>query len=717
MKELESRLGWALLAFLWQGTLVAALAAAGGALLRHRKAAARYTLFCGAMLLMLALPVATFFTHRAAEVVAGSESAFGPAAPAAGTAASPSVAPARRGRDGGAPSVAGVAGIIRRSAAPVMPWMVAGWLSGVVLLSLRFLTGWASARQLRHRGVTPAPVVLEAALARLSRRMRIWRPVQLLQSAAVAVPTALGALKPVILLPLCAVTGLGAEEIEAVLAHELAHIRRHDYLVNLLQTAAETLLFYHPAVWWISRRIRIERENCCDDLAVMAMGDACIYARALVDLEEIRGPRPRLAVAATGATLSRRIARLLPGFQAPAERASRWLGGALALAMLGTLGAAARFSAEREQVAEGVANGVAGGILGGVSGGVSGGIAGGVSGGVSGGVAPVLGSAGQGDDRQQSVEGRWILDFDRSEGRVQLTMKRRTSNGSWTNSSTYSVQDFRGLSRPAGAAQAPARFDIVRDAGTFHFEGRLDESGGAGSFAFAANPEFERAWRAMGYGPLADDQAYSFTVHDIGLKFLEDLRSLGYERVPADQLVAMRIHGASPEVIRELQALGYERLPVDQLVAMRIHGATPEFVRELKALGYERVPAEELVAMRIHGARPDYVRELKSLGYERIPVQELVAMRIHGASIEFVRELQSLGYSRVPAEDLVAMRIHGVSPEYIRGLQTLGYRQVPVQTLVAMRIHGVTVDFARKARERDPGVSPDELVNLRIHGR
>ena len=673
MKELESRLGWALLAFLWQGTLVAALAAAGGALLRHRKAAARYALFCGAMLLMLALPVATFFTHRAGEAIAGSESAFRPAASAAGTAGSPSVAPARRDLNRGAPSVAGVAEIIRRSAAPVMPWMVAGWLSGVVLLSLRFLTGWAAARRLCRRGVTPAPIALEAALARLSARMRIWRPVQLLQSAAVAVPTALGALKPVILLPLCAVTGLGAEEIEAVLAHELAHIRRHDYFVNLLQTAAETLLFYHPAMWWISRRVRIERENCSDDLAVMTMGDACLYARALVDLEEIRGSRPRLAVAATGAKLSRRIARLLPGFHAPAERASRWLAGALALAMLGTLGAAARFSSSTATEAV--------------------------------------------SDTPQSVEGRWILDFDRSEGRVQLTMKRRTSHGSWNNSSTYSLQDFRGLSRPAGASPAPARFDMIRDAGTFHFEGHLDESGGAGSFAFAANPEFERAWRAMGYGALADDQAYSFTVHDVGLKFLADLRSLGYERVPADQLVAMRIHGASPEVIRELQALGYERLPVEQLVAMRIHGATPEFVRDLKALGYERVPAEDLVAMRIHGARPEYVRELQSLGYERIPVQDLVAMRIHGASIEFVRDLKSLGYGRVPTEELVAMRIHGVSPEYIRELQSLGYKQVPVQTLVAMRIHGVSIDFVRKVKERDPGVSPEELVNMRIHGR
>src|SRR5258708_16026583 len=90
-------------------------------------------------------------------------------------------------------------------------------------------------------------------------------------------------------LPASAVTGLSPTQLELILAHELAHIRRRDYLVNLLQTAVESLLFYHPAVWWVSRRMRIEREHCCDDLAVAAGGNAARYARALAALA---GPRP-----------------------------------------------------------------------------------------------------------------------------------------------------------------------------------------------------------------------------------------------------------------------------------------------------------------------------------------------------------------------------------------------------------------------------------------
>ena len=114
--------------------------------------------------------------------------------------------------------------------------------------------------------------------------------VRLLESTLVDVPTVIGWIKPVILLPASALSGLKPHQLEAILAHELAHIRRHDYLVNLLQTLVETLLFYHPAVWWLSRRIRAERENCCDDLAVSLCGDPYTYAQALADLEELRGP-------------------------------------------------------------------------------------------------------------------------------------------------------------------------------------------------------------------------------------------------------------------------------------------------------------------------------------------------------------------------------------------------------------------------------------------
>src|SRR5262249_62123234 len=120
-----------------------------------------------------------------------------------------------------------------------------------------------------------------------------------------------GWLHPVILLPASTLTGLSPGQIESILAHELAHIRRHDYLVNLLQSLVETLLFYHPGVWWVSRRIREERELCCDDLAVGVVGGPVLYAEALCRLERARGEAAALAVAASGGSLLARITRLV----------------------------------------------------------------------------------------------------------------------------------------------------------------------------------------------------------------------------------------------------------------------------------------------------------------------------------------------------------------------------------------------------------------------
>jgi len=166
--------------------------------------------------------------------------------------------------------------------------------------------------------------------------MQITRPIQLLQSAAVEVPTLLGALKPVILLPASALTGLSADQLTALLAHELAHIRRHDYLANILQSCIETLLFYHPAIWWLGRRIRLEREHCCDDTAVALTSSPLTYAQALAAMESLRTPSS-LTLAATGpsrGTLLKRIQRLLSGPAAPAKTPRRLVSAWAALALI-----------------------------------------------------------------------------------------------------------------------------------------------------------------------------------------------------------------------------------------------------------------------------------------------------------------------------------------------------------------------------------------------
>lgn len=229
---------------------------------------------------------------------------------------------------------------------PTLPWIVAGWLAGLLALSVWNLGGWLALRRLRHRGVGPVSDSVRDVMNGLCRRFGIRRRIDVHQSSRVSVPSLMGFLKPVILLPGSVLTGLTPSQLEAVLAHELAHIRRHDYLANLLQTAIETLLFFHPAVWWMSRRLRIERENCCDDLALSITDNRLLYAQSLTRLEELRQQaataRPAaLTVAATGGSLLDRICRVLGVPRRGAGRRSRMSSiGAAGLSGLLTVAAA-----------------------------------------------------------------------------------------------------------------------------------------------------------------------------------------------------------------------------------------------------------------------------------------------------------------------------------------------------------------------------------------
>lgn len=195
--------------------------------------------------------------------------------------------------------------------AAVVPWLAPVWMMGVWIFVLAQFVSWFSASRLRHRGVCAAPEQWQLELALLRTVLRISRPVRLLESCLVDVPIVLGHIRPVILMPIGLLSGLPAAQIEAILLHELAHIRRCDYLVNIVQRSIESLFFYNPAVWWISSVVRSERENCCDDIAVATSGNAREYACALTALEQNRWPAREAALAASGGSLVKRIRRLL----------------------------------------------------------------------------------------------------------------------------------------------------------------------------------------------------------------------------------------------------------------------------------------------------------------------------------------------------------------------------------------------------------------------
>lgn len=294
-------LGQALLHFIWQGALIGLLAAIVLDTLRNARPQARYVVACLALLLCVLMPIVTMLLVLAPDILGTDfHDVFAAASPDART------------------PVEGTLSVLAPATAQLhanLPAIVATWAAGTCLLSLRMALGLAWVRRMRNVPQGAAQLAWQSrldvmAVHFLPRRSVTLRLVDNLES-----PVSAGWLRPMVLLPVGLVTRMPADLIEALLAHELAHIRRHDYLVNLLQNAIEAVLFYHPVVWWLSHRIRVEREQIADQLASNVSCTPRRLALALSELSELQRaaswPAGHMAQAANGSLLMSRIQRLL----------------------------------------------------------------------------------------------------------------------------------------------------------------------------------------------------------------------------------------------------------------------------------------------------------------------------------------------------------------------------------------------------------------------
>ena len=323
-------LGWMLVHSLWQLTLVAMLFFIVRTFVRaiapRNHAASLYWIGCASLLVMLVLPAVTLigYLNQTAEVVSELPASF--ASEAGLQAGEPLVSTNSLGWQLkpaqitlGKPVVGKQESRLWITAQGQMrvyfPWLVSLWFAGVILLSMRPMLGLFNVQRLGTQGLSPLPETILYLCQSAKSRMGIQRAVKFAQSTLVEIPVVVGYFKPVVLLPASVVTGMTTNELELILAHELAHVRRNDYVMNLMQTVVETLLFFHPAVWVISAQIRHERENCCDDLAVgetATSEERASLARALLNLEQRRTTTHLLAASGNGnGSLIKRVRRLL----------------------------------------------------------------------------------------------------------------------------------------------------------------------------------------------------------------------------------------------------------------------------------------------------------------------------------------------------------------------------------------------------------------------
>jgi beta-lactamase regulating signal transducer with metallopeptidase domain len=637
-------LGWALLHFLWQGTALAALAAAAMALC-HRTTA-RYAVGIATLALMLAAPLATliYLQQSSPVAVAASKSNTPPVAwPIARHAAKES--------DSAEP-----APVPSSLSLDASPWLVEAWLLGVVFFSLRTGGGFLLVQRERRRHTALLSASADAAKLRLyemcrelQQRLGVKRAIAYCEGKWLEAPTVIGWFRPIVFLPVSAVTGLSENQLRSVIAHELAHIKRLDPFVNVFQIIVETLLFYHPAVWWLNKRIRAEREHCCDEVAVSICGNAVEYARALTLMEEWRRA-PALAMAANASPLRERIVRVL-GLKTlgTGMRTLGLTGSILCLAAALVAGNTLFGIAYPKPIVHAGPSALRALFHGGAAQAQS-----------AQQVAPApipKPSAGQ-EQHGEPGTAQSYIDGMKSAGMGDLTADALIA---------LKIQDV-----------TPEYVKAMRELGLHADADELVSLKVQG-----VTPEYVKELRALGFNPDVDE-IVSFKVQGVNADYVRALKDAGL-KADADQIVSLKVQGVTSEYVRELRAAGLT-VDSDDVVSLKVQGVTAAYVQGLRDQGLHP-SADDVVGMKVQGVTPDYVREIRALGLNPSE-DDLVGMKVQGVTPEFVKTLQSAGF-KPSVDDVIEAKIQGVTPEFIESVRKHGFQNLTLEKLIELKQLGI----------------------------
>src|SRR6266446_1497781 len=648
-------LGLSLLHFLWQGAALAALATA--LIAAARQASTRYAIAVGALVLMVAAPVVTYFVlHQDEPAFSASKQAAVPTIAYAVNLATHRVVASTQSRflSGG-----------------LLTIFVELWFVGVMLFSLRTAGGFFVIARLRRRESKPMNPGLLALCREMQNRLGITRAIRYCESLHLDAPAVVGWFRPVVLLPLSALTGLTEMQLRAVIAHELAHIRRLDAFFNLFQVAAETLLFYHPAVWWLSKRIRAERENCCDDVALAVCGNPAEYARALALMEEWR-VAPSFAMAANRGPLASRVTRLL----GLTEKASSLRNAGVAFGIL-CLAAAL----------------LAGNALFG------------------------LVRTAKAQSFEPSSTGTTVAV---SNGVIVVTAPRATPQAkpSPKPDPTPAQSNMQEADSNAIHVQIPATVfsqvltrvygEVVKD--VLHEVSSAQSSAQGGTQAAAKSQSYIDAMKAEGFDNLSADDLIAMKVQDITPEYIHAIRAEGL-KPSADELIGMKVQGIGPEYIHSVRAMNL-KIDVDALIGMKVQGITPQYAEEMRKLGFEP-DADQLIGMKVQGITPQYVEEMRKLGFKP-DTDQLIGMKVQGITPEYIHQLNELNI-HPDVDDLIGMKVQGINADYVRSIRATGLSP-DKDEWIALKVQGVTEDFIKGLQAAGFKPDVDEVVGAKVQG-
>ena len=281
--------------------------------------------------------------------------------------------------------------------------------------------------------------------------------------------------------------------------------------------------------------------------------------------------------------------------------------------------------------------------------------------------------------------GTWSLTVESAAKPMQLSLHFGEDGRSNMSGMDVATNELSNRNFQAGETQPHAHFELARQAGTFFFDGVMNESAGAGKFTFKARPEYIGEMKALGYTVDKDD-VIDCALFNVSTEYAKEIRAAGYQP-DFDQLEEMRIFNVDKAHIAAVTKLQGKKPSIDDLVSAKIFKVTPEFATEAAQFGFGPLSMEDLTAFRIHGVDREFLEAMKQAGYSGFSAEKAVEMRIHGVSPEFIKELASLGYKNLSIDQLVEMRIFGVDGPYIRK-QTANGKHPSVDQLVERKQFG-----------------------------
>jgi beta-lactamase regulating signal transducer with metallopeptidase domain len=590
-------IAWTLIHFSWQAVAIAALYLVCTWVTARRSSQVRYLLSLSALLLMLASAVTTFTW----EIRSNQPTAFAFASLPASSQQTSASAFLIKDEPGFPPTSANAqpTALVGTLSPDILSWIDGLWVLGVVALSLRSLGGWWIIHRLRSSAIASAPAAVQSSFERIATAMGLRRSVLLRISTSIGGPMTVGTLRAIVLLPLSAATSLNPDELEVVLAHELAHIRRADFFWNLLQTLAETLFFFHPAVWWISGRIRHDRELCCDDLALQVCPNPIVYARALCRLEEQRSRALHLAMALDGhqsrQTLRMRICRIL------GEPMTQMKGGTTRpLSLAAACAALVVLALPVPHVLAGL-------------------------------------------NPQQEAAPAGAIAGNPSPAQLDLppVVSVKVPEIVKTAPADIHVDVATHVSDPARAiaADMASQSQDKKPASTTPKSNYMDEM------------------KSAGYD-VDLDKYLAMKIQNVTPEYARSMATVGLGKPTADQLVACKIQGVTPDYIAQLKQKGFEVNSFEDAISFRIFEVTPEFSEAIKAAGFTTT-SKQLVAMRIQHVTPEFARDI----HRRFPnatSEDLVTAGVFKINDAFIASAEKHGFTNLSFQKLVQLRISGL---------------------------------------------------------